>query len=89
MDDYIFISNFNRKLRRFKAALEVADKAIKLDDEVGIAHFGQACALAQLGNKQDALNALKQAYELDSDIDFDDVDLKPLAKMPGFKESKK
>jgi hypothetical protein len=47
----------------------------------------RACALARLGNKQEALTALKQALGLDydSELDLNDVDLKPLTKMREFK----
>lgn len=85
--DYIFIAYLNRKLRNFKSALEASEQAIKLEADYSEAHFEKACALAQLGNKQQAIESLKKAVELDTEleIDMDDVDLKPLAKMPDFK----
>ncbi|MFY9225459.1 MAG: transglutaminase domain-containing protein [Blastocatellia bacterium] len=90
IDDYVFIAYLNRKLRDFKSALEASEQAIKLETEYIEAHFEKACALAQLGNKQDALAALKKAVALDSDfeLDMDDPDLKPLEKLTEFKTLK-
>lgn len=90
IDDYVFIAYLNRKLRDFKSALEASEQAIKLEAEYIEAHFEKACALAQLGNKQQAIESLKKAVAPDSDfeLDMDDPDLKPLEKLTEFKTLK-
>src|SRR5207244_270013 len=88
-DDYVWIANLHRSLRRFDRALEAADQAIKLEEENSEAHFERGCALAQLGRKQEALTAIKRAVELDPDTDLTEDDLKPLSKLPEFKTLQK
>ena len=84
--DYIWIAQMSRAARRFPAALNAADQALKLDKENADAFFERACALAQLGSKKEALAALKKAIELDPDLRdrLEETDLKPLASMLEF-----
>ena len=87
---YEYLSSLYRSQRRFTEALNAANEAVKLDESSADAHFERACSLAQLGRKREALAALKQMLELDSEAAFDpdEPDLQPLAAMPEFKAMK-
>ncbi len=87
---YEYLSSLYRSQRRFIEALNAANQAIKLDESSADAYFERACSLAQLGRKREALAALKQMLEVDSEAVFDpdEPDLQPLATTPEFKAMK-
>ena len=86
-DDYEYLSQLYRQQRRFTEALNAANQALKLDGGYAGAYFERACSLAQLGRKRDALAALKQMMNTNSEtvFDLDEPDLQPLANLPEFK----
>lgn len=86
-EDYESLSRLYRHQRRFTEALAAASQALKLDDSAIYLQFERACSLAQLGRKREALTALKEAIDSDSNqfFDLDEPDLKPLVVMPEFK----
>ena len=49
-----------------RAALEAADRAIKLDPRLGIAYYNRASALAALGEKARAREDLQTVFRVDS-----------------------
>ena len=49
-----------------RAALEAADRAIKLDPRLGIAYYNRASALAALGERARARGDLKKVFTVDS-----------------------
>jgi tetratricopeptide (TPR) repeat protein len=53
-----------------EAALEALDKAIKTSPERGTLHYLKAVGHAQLGQGQEAADALAKAVELDADLLF-------------------
>ncbi len=78
-----------RALRNWTAALNAADKAIKLEPENDTGHYNRACALARLGRIKEALKALEKAVEIDPEwVDGigEEADLKALASQPAFKK---
>ena len=90
VEDYESLSRLYRQQRRFTEALAAANSGLKLDDSAISLQFERACSLAQLGRKREAIAALKEAMEEESDqfFDLDEPDLKPLAAMPEFKALK-
>jgi transglutaminase-like putative cysteine protease/Tfp pilus assembly protein PilF len=84
---YEYLSQLYRAQRRFTEALNAADHAIEMDENLADAYFERACSLAQLGRKREALAALKRTLTLDPEnaFDPDEPDLQPLATMPEFK----
>lgn len=49
-----------------QGALEAAERAIKLDPRLGIAHYNRASALAALGDIPGARGALQMVFQVDS-----------------------
>lgn len=88
-EPYGAMANGYRTLRNWKAALNAANTAIKLEADYSDAHFSRACALARLGRIGEALQSLEKAVELDPDLPDiigDEADLKVLASKPAFKK---
>jgi transglutaminase-like putative cysteine protease/tetratricopeptide (TPR) repeat protein len=85
--DFEYLSRLYRQQRRFTEALNASAQAIRLDEKSVNAYFERACSLAQLGRKREAMAALKQMMEIDSETVFDpeEPDLQPLAALPEFK----
>jgi tetratricopeptide (TPR) repeat protein len=69
------------KLKRFREAIEAADKAIKLNPAKGGFWYNKACAHSLLGEKEAALESLEKAAGIDSkykkeakeDADFNNI----------------
>ena len=72
-----------------RRALKVDQRLVELRPLDGVAHYNLACSLALLGNSQEALAALWQAFE----VGYDDVvhlesdpDLESLRELPGYQD---
>jgi tetratricopeptide (TPR) repeat protein len=88
-EPYAALARGYRALRQWRAALTVAEKAIRLEPDNAAAHFHKACALARLGRINEALKALEKYVEFEPDEPetlANESDLKVLAAKPAFKK---
>jgi tetratricopeptide (TPR) repeat protein len=85
--DYSLIAYLSRSSKKYQEALVASDKAIKLDNTNTDAHFEKACALVQLGKKQEAVESIKKLIEFGSELEelLEEEELKPLADLPAVK----
>jgi transglutaminase-like putative cysteine protease/Tfp pilus assembly protein PilF len=89
LDAYNEMALVYRNLKDWRGELAAADSAVKIDEEDSDAHYNRACALARLGRLNESLTALKRSLDLDKVGRLDpatEEDLKPLARLPGFKK---
>ena len=88
-DPHVAMARAYRNLRNWKAAVNAADTAIKINAQDSDAYYQRACALARLGRAKEALGSLTKAFELDPDMLVsigEEADLKILASQPAFKK---
>lgn len=88
-EPYVALARGYRNLRNWTAALNATAAAIKIEPESSEAYLSRACVQARLGRIKDALESLRKAIELDSevrDLVGDEDDLKVLASTREFKK---
>jgi len=88
--DYLSLAKLQRVLGHFTEGVAATNEALKLDEKNADALFERACNQAQLGQKKEAMESLKKAIEIDSDLldSITDDALKPLDTLPEFKTMK-
>lgn len=88
--DHASLAMLHRQLRHYEAAADAARRAIQLDENHTAAWFHLACALAQLGRREESIAALRRYEEHPWRLigfDYrDEPDLQPLAELLEFKE---
>jgi tetratricopeptide (TPR) repeat protein len=89
VEPYLISSEIFRAQSRWLVALKEADRAVDMDPNDAMSHYERACSLARLRRPKEALTALEKAIKLEemyAGLLESEIDLKPLASLPGFKK---